>query len=180
LKKARGQIRLSRDEAAQYLARLSGSMADGLVRLEAGDVRLPDTLTFNWKFREKDGSVSLEFSFKGTRNKAVRTKDKREKIGDSEKRPYEAKKVKKALAGYWKEIKRSVKEESLPADMESVSSLLAQYGKMARPEWKDQWAACQEKILMLLGFLEKGDFKQAAQLTGEIDRLIKICHKAYK
>ena len=179
MKKGRTRLNLTREEVAQELSRLAGQVADGTLRSAGVEIALPDKLRFDLEVKEKDSKVVLHLSLKGTSGKDGTT-DRRIEITRPGKRPYRAKKIKKAMAGQWKEIRRSIRERSVHADTGGLASLLKEYGKLAEPGWQEAWDDCEQRLLSLLNHLERSEFDQAEKAAAEVEDLMKSCHKRYK
>ena len=179
MKKRKGRVRLSREGAARELARLSGQIADGVIDLEDKELALPEEFQFKWKVREKNKSIVLDLSLKGSL-KESRGGRENGRSRQGKRRPYEAKKLKKALAGRWKEIRRCIRDKSQFENGKDVLAIMSRYGELSDPGWKESWNTCRQKVVSLLNLMEQGDFETARGLEEEIQGLIKSCHKKYK
>ncbi len=179
MKKGRTRSGISREEAARELSTLAGQVADGVFTREGVEIRLPEKFRFQWEVKQKGDRVVLELSIKGEIRKANRQYGKKKGRGER-KRPYEAKKLKKALAGQWKELKRCIKDRSVPGNNGDLLALLSRYGDLADARWKDAWDECHRQLLLLIEQLEKGEFDQAGKTASRIDGLVKACHGRYK
>ncbi len=179
MKKKKDSHGLSKEELAQELTRLAGRIADGALSLEKDEIPIPEELSLEWIVREKNGKFTLDLSVKGFRRHSDSASSKG-KRSSRKRRPYEVKRLKKAIAGHWKEIRHSLRiRQSMPPRGKCLS-LLDRYGDFAEPAWENRWATCKEMITRLYGLAEKGDYEAANRLSDEIEMLMKACHKAYK
>jgi len=176
LKRKKALRDLSREEVAQELTRLAGSIADGSLMFEGCDFSFPDDLHLDWEVREEKGTFSLRLFLKGKKGLPTQVGTRYLK----KKRPYEAKKLKKALGAQWKHIRRCIKDRCKLEDREQLLSLLSRYGRLSEPAWQSAWHDCTKRLVLLLDLMEQGDFKGSTLLAQEIERLIKSCHKKYK
>ncbi len=179
MKKSKIRLGLSREEAAQELSRIAGQLADGVLKTGETEFSLPGKFRFDLEVKEKDDKFVLELTFKGAMEKED-IKQRNKAVSRSGKRPYQAKKLKKALGGEWKEIKRCIRERFAPVDTAAIRSLVSGYEKLAEPAWKEAWDVCTKRLLLLLDYLERGEFDQAKGAASEIEGLIKSCHGKYK
>ena len=179
MKKSKIRLTLSREEAAQELSRIAGQLAEGVLKSGEIEFSLPGKFRFDLEVKEKDNKVVLELVFKGAVEKQE-IKQRKQAVSRPGKRPYQAKKLKKALGGEWKEIKRCIRERSVPGDTTAIRSLVSGYEKFAEPAWKEAWDVCARRLLLLLDYLERGEFDQAKGVVSEIEGLTKSCHGKYK
>ena len=179
MKKSKIKLGLRREEAAQELSRIAGQLAEGVLKSGEIEFSLPVKFRFDLEVKEKDDKFVLQVVLKGAVEKEE-IKQKKQAVSRSGKRPYKAKKLKKALGGEWKEIKRCIRERSAPGDTSAIRSLVSGYEKLAEPAWKEAWDECGRRLLVLVDRLERGEFDGAEDRASEIDRLIKSCHRKYK
>ena len=176
---------IKREELSKELTRLSGAIYDGKFFFDEKEIKLKDTLFLKQSLKVKDGRFYLDIQIKGDiigqeREKSPEVSRKKKEKREKKKRPYEAKKIKKAMGGLWKNLSRAIRnQEQFPEEAELIE-LLDKYSKLTDPDWDKEWQICDRRVRELLDQTKKGDFTQAQHLIREVNGLIKSCHKIYK
>lgn len=100
----------------------------------------------------------------------------------AEKRPYEAKKLKKKIGHLWKALEKAAKGKETISNqgVEELFNLSEEYGLMADPAWKDDWDRCHERIKECGHLILQGEGRAATGVIKEVKGMIKKCHKIYK
>ncbi len=98
------------------------------------------------------------------------------------KRPYKARKVKKAIKGLWQEIKDCAQSNKAfpPDNAARFYDLINQYGQMADPQWKDDWTECASSMKSAITALKSGDPGGVARAIENAEQLTKQCHAKHK
>ena len=178
----------TREEMAQYLTKLSGMIADGVVDFEAGQEVIGDRVNFVLEVKRKKASLELELSMKlSTANQGAqkglsdRIHYPTKKTGKRE-RPYRAKQLKKTLGAVWKDFKRTANEIGMVDDetIERLKALMNEYDAFVESAWSREWKECASLVEQAIDTYKRGELDQFNRLAQEIDAVTKRCHKVYK
>lgn len=99
-----------------------------------------------------------------------------------EKRPYEARKLKRKLSSLWKEIECRLVNNEAPdfIIMNEFSDLVTEYDKMAHSNWFEDWQLFTALIKRLSMAVKNQDFYLAKELSDEINEQVSLCHGKYR
>ncbi len=179
----------TREEMAQYLARLSGMVAEGVVDFETGQEAIGDTVNFTLEVKRKKSSLELELSMKvsatqeGGGNGATKVHaDFPSKKGKKGARPYRAKQLKKTLGAVWKDFKRAANGTGVVDDgqIERLRELMEEYRPFVEDAWAREWDKCDAVVAQAIDAYKRGALEEFNRLAQEVDALTKSCHKVYK
>ncbi len=171
-------------DIAQELTRLSGEINDRKIKVGSTEIELSKEISLKKSIKIKDGEFFLEISIKAkiVNDILTKEKDRPEKavIKDKKRRPYEAKKIKKAMGAYWKDLVKSYKKRANFTEKEALLGLLEQYGQMTEEDWHQLWVECAQNVKNIIELMEQGEFGGLDKKIEEVNQQIKSCHKLYK
>ena len=177
----------TREEMAQYLAKLAGMVADGEIVIEDINEPLGNELSYSLELKKKRSSLEIELSIKargiegGSLVIVPRTKHTIAK--GRGRRPYRAKQIKKIMGALWKDFRRMALSGpgSLdPSVIKGLQELMDEYDQYADDVWAREWATCKKEVLSAIEASRMGDVEALGRHIAQVDSAIRHCHKLYK
>ncbi len=145
-------------------------------KLMGGEVKFDLSLTASLMGEESSlpSRTASPMATKGGKGKKSKTNKKS--------RPYEVKKMKKAIAQQWKQISNAIAAAKMPnsALQDDFLRLCDQYDQAAGEEWRPFWQESMNSMKQLLKLAQDGNFQGAMLLLATINNQKKSCHKKYK
>ena len=180
----------TREEMAQYLTRLAGMVADGVLDFEQVTESIGNDIHFSLEMkRKKEGlEIGLLIKARGVKTEtkgsfSIHTKGPVGRKAEKSSRPYRAKQIKKALGSVWRTFKRLKKAEATPIDerdIERIQELMDAYEDFVDDSWEVQWVECRNRVLDAISAYRDGEMDRCLRLIQEVDDMTRVCHKVYK
>ncbi len=180
---------ITSQDIAQELTHLSGEFGESQLNIGNINIEIFEVLSFKKALKIKEGEFFLDISIKG------KIKEK-EKVGadkshkdeaknpvspsSKSKRPYEAKKIKKVLGAYWKELVKAAQKGIEFKERQELIDLIERYSQITDERWHQLWVDCAQNIKEILKLMEQGEYGGIAEKVNKVNRQIKSCHKLYK
>ncbi len=177
---------------ADELRKLADQIEDGKVTVGGVNLSLCNAVSLKVKQKLVAGQVkfniSLTASISGSESAPsapeAQTQKKKAKTPKDKKksRPYEVKKLKKALAQQWKQVSAAIAAQKTPdpALVTDFLDICEEYGERAEDEWQPLWHESVESMKKLISFSQEGNFQEATQILSTINNQKKSCHKKFK
>ncbi|WP_022853614.1 GAK system XXXCH domain-containing protein [Thermodesulfatator atlanticus] len=168
------------EELGSFLEQLGLAIKEGFLNLN--DEKWPlrtDTLKVKWEIKIDKEETKFKLSFSAKKEDLAKKKYSESDKSSSSLKP---KQLKKQMGGLWKVIVRDVKYQQLPSlqDINALLAVMEQYSRFAEDTWQTAWRACLEKVMLLKQAVNEQDLLSVKEITEEIIRLEKSCHKRYK
>ncbi len=168
------------EELGSFLEQLGLAIKEGFLNLN--DEKWPlrtDTLKVKWEIKIDREETKFKLSFSAKKEDLAKKKYSESDKSSSSLKP---KQLKKQMGGLWKVIVRDVKYQQLPSlqDINALLAVMEQYSRFAEDTWQTAWRACLEKVMLLKQAVNEQDLLSVKEITEEIIRLEKSCHKRYK
>lgn len=180
---------------AGELRRLADQIAAGQVTVGGVTLSICNAVSLKVKQKLVGGQVKFDVSLTAslvahesspseptpTQQKSRAAKGKSSKSVNKS-RPYEVKKLKKAMTQQWKQISNAIASATIPDPVlqQDFMKICQEYGQTAAKEWQPLWQESVATMKQLLALAQEGKFQEASVLLATVNNQKKSCHKKFK